>query len=384
MMLKVHFRPVARFLEKSKKMRSDPRPNKVLIPIGSFDSNLLPTGKRNPLSPDYGLWIQDHLTTEFADFGINTRIIVGPELIEVEWSSVGGENLVERAIKMLNSGEYDRGIRLFRAVQAIDPENEVMLFNLGMALSDKMELDDAIELLTKLVHLNPKSANGFISLGVALSRAGQMEHAFVNLRKACELEPENPYAQRNLGGLLAKTGKTKEAIPHFQKFTSLVPSEPVAWFGLGEALAAEDRASEADAAFRRVLELSPNSPISEAARSALTKLAESTLRKRGIKGERSDAVIYCLNALQSFAKMTDDQVKPIMFEIATKGQQGMDINNPEVRYSFKTIKGDFSGLQAVCYMYVAMQRLMPGVDAGIDLSKEYAKATAMHGNQEAT
>jgi hypothetical protein len=48
-----------------------------------------------------------------------------------------------------------------------------------------------------------------------------------------------------------------------------------------------------------------------------------------------------------------------------------------VRYSFKSIEGDFSGLKAVSYMYVAMQRLMPGVDAGIDLSKEYAKAKAM-------
>jgi tetratricopeptide (TPR) repeat protein len=204
-----------------------------------------------------------------------------------------------------------------------------------------------------------------------------MDHAIANLRKACELEPENPYAQRNLGGLLAKTGKTNEAIPHFQKLTTLVPSEPAGWFGLGEALAAEDRASEADAALRQVLKLSPNSPISEAARKALTKLAESTLRKQGVRGERPDAIHYCLNALQSFANMTDDQVKPIMFEIATRGLQGMDINNPNVRYSFKSIEGDFSGLKAVSYMYVAMQRLMPGVDAGIDLSNEFAKAKAM-------
>jgi tetratricopeptide (TPR) repeat protein len=374
---KVRFRHVTRILGKSKKMPSDPRPNKVLIPIDSFDSNLLTPGKRDPRSPDYGLWIQEHLTKEFADFGIDTRIIVGPELIEVEWSSEGGENLVDRAVKLLSNGDYDRGIRLFRAVQTIDPENEAMLFNLGMALSDKMELVEAIELLTKLVHLNPTSSNGFISLGVALSRAGQMEHAIVNLRKACELDPENPYVHRNLGGLLTKTGKANEAIPHFQKFTTLVPNEPVGWFGLGEALVVEGRGSEADAAFRRVLELSPNTPISEAARSALTKLAEATLRERAVGGQRPDAVIYCLNALQSFAKMTDDQVKPIMFEIATRGLQGMDINNPNVRYSFKSIEGDFSGLKAVSYMYVAMQRLMPGVDAGIDLSKEFAKAKAM-------
>ncbi len=358
-------------------MPSDPRPNKALIPIDSFDSNLLPPGKRDTSLPDYGLWIQEYLTEEYADFGISTRIIVGPELIEVEWSSEGGENLAERAVKLLNNGDYERGIRLFRAVQTIDPENEIMLFNLGMALSDKMELKEAIGLLTKLVELNPTSANAFISLGVALSRAGQSEEAFANLRKACELEPDNPYAHRNLGGLLAKTGKTKEATPHFQKLTTLLPSEPVGWFGLGETLVADGRAAEADAAFRQVLKLSPSSSIGDAARNSLTKLAESTLRSNAVRGGRPDAVFHCLGALKAFAKLSDDQIKPIMFEIATRGEQGLDINNPEVRYSFQSIEGEFSGLKAVCYMYVAMQRLMPSVDAGIDLSNEYAKAMDM-------
>jgi tetratricopeptide (TPR) repeat protein len=365
-------------------MRSDPRPNKVMIPIDSFDSNLLPPGKRDPRSPDYGLWIKEYLTKEFADFGIDTQITAGHELIEFEWSSEGDETLADRAVKLLNNGRYKQGIRLFRTIRAIDPENEVMLLNLGKALINQDKLDDSIELLTKFVQLNPTSDFGFICLGMAHSKAGQIENAIANLRKACELKPRNPFAHRNLGELLAKTGKANEAIPHYQKFTALLPDVAVGWFGLGEALAAEGRALEADAAFRRALELSPNSSISKAAQVALTKLAEATLRERAVSGERPDAVIYCLSAMQSFAKMTDDQVKPIMFEIATRGQQGIDINNPGVRYSFKTIEGDFSGLKAVCYMYVAMQRLMPGVNAGIDLSKEYAKATAMHGNQEST
>jgi len=363
---------------------SDPLPNKVSIPLDSFDSNLLPSGKRDPLSPYYGLWIKEYLTEEFADFGINTQVTAGPELIEFEWSSEGGVNLVGRALKLLNNGRHKQGIRLFRIIRAIDPENEVMLLNLGIALINQEKLDDSIELLTKFVKLNPTSARGLICLGMAHSKAGQIGHAIANLRKACELEPRNPFALHNLGELLAETGKAKEAIPHFQKFTTLVPDVAVGWFGLGEALAADDRESEADAAFQRVLELSPNSSISVAAQVALTKLAKSALTKHVGQGEHSDTVTHCLSALQSFANMTDDQVKPIMFEIATRGLQGMDINNPNVRYSFKSIEGDFSGLKAVSYMYVAMQRLMPGVDAGIDLSKEYAKATAMRGNQEPT
>ncbi|MCE3018902.1 MAG: tetratricopeptide repeat protein [Pirellula sp.] len=362
-------------------MPPDPRQNKVLIPIDSFDSNLLPPDKRDTRSPDYGLCIQEHLTKEFADFGINTRITAGPELIEFEWSSEGDETLADRAVKLLDNGRYKQGIRLFRTIRAIDPENEVMLLNLGKALINQDKLDDSIELLTKFVQLNPTSDFGFICLGMAHSKAGQIEHAIANLRKACELKPRNPFAQRNLGELLAKTGKANEAIPHFQKFTTLVPDVAVGWFGLGEAFAADGRASEADAAFRRVLELSPNSSISVAAQVALTKLAESALPKHGGHFDCPETVKFCLNALQSFTEMTNDQVKSIMFEIATRGMQGMDINNPEIRYSFKSIEGDFSGLKAVCYMYVAMQRLMPGVDAGIDLSKEFAKAKAMFNGQ---
>jgi hypothetical protein len=75
--------------------------------------------------------------------------------------------------------------------------------------------------------------------------------------------------------------------------------------------------------------------------------------------------------------MKDDQIRQMILEIATTGEQGLDINNPDVRYTFRNIAGDFSGLKAVCYRYVAMQRYLPGVDAGIDLSKDYAKAQQM-------
>lgn len=192
---------------------------------------------------------------------------------------------------------------------------------------------------------------------------------------------ENRVWPTSYRGPIAKTGRTSEAIPYFQKLTKLLPREPVGWYGLGEAFMAEGQTTEADAAFRKVIELSPDSPIGDASRSALTKLAEMTLRQNEVLGERRDAVYYCLGALQSFAKMKDDQIKQVMLEIATKGEQGLDINNPEVRYTFRNIEGDFSGLKAVCYMYVAMQRYLPGVNAGIDLSKEYAKATAMFKNQ---
>lgn len=88
--------------DSSKKLLSPvPRLNQVLITIHRFDSKLLSPRKRDARSPDYGLAIQKYLTTEYADFGIDTRNIVGLKSIESEWSSEGSDAQVNRAIDLL-------------------------------------------------------------------------------------------------------------------------------------------------------------------------------------------------------------------------------------------------------------------------------------------
>jgi len=167
------------------------------------------------------------------------------------------------------------------------------------------------------------------------------------------------------------------AIPLLEKSVKLNSKDPAAWFGLGQAKSLAEDFSGADEAFHKVIEIAGNSNIGEAARAELTKLAESQLRKSGVRGNRPDALMYCLSALEKFSKLSDDELKPILYEIAMAGEKGFDINNPDKRYTFKSIEGDFSGLQAVCYMYTASQRLLPGQNLGIDLSREYAKALSL-------
>jgi hypothetical protein len=54
--------------------------------------------------------------------------------------------------------------------------------------------------------------------------------------------------------------------------------------------------------------------------------------------------------------MSHEQVKKIGAEIAILGRSGFDVNNPAKRYQVKSMEGDFSGLQLVCYMYVASKQ----------------------------
>lgn len=249
-----------------------------------------------------------------------------------------------------------------------------MLFNLGMALSDLGKFDESIQHLRSLIALRPDHSDGLSALGVALARAGRVDETVDALAKACEADTKNPHAHRNLAAALMKRGDFLAAVPHLKQAADLHPQDPAAWFGLAQASLQAEDPTTADAAFRKVFEVAPGTDIAEAARAELRKLAEGTLRKRGISGARPDALEYCISALKEFTPLPDDQLKPILFELVTKGEQGFDINDPEKRYHFQTLEGDFTGLKAVCYMYVAAQRIFPGQDIGIDLSSEFEQA----------
>jgi Flp pilus assembly protein TadD len=352
----------------------DPLLNKFVMPIESYDVTLLPEDKRDPTSTDFRLAISKQLTDELAAFGAKSRIIVGPEFIEIEWDPSSEIDIVGAAIKLLQSGNYRSAVPLLQNVLVNDPDNTVVLFNLGMALSDLGQLSDAITHLQRLVELEPDNPNAWIALGVAQSRNGDSEQAAATLRKSVELAPDNAFAYRNLGGCLMKLERFDEARSILEKAKELDSQDQGIWFGLGQAYFYLDQLTESEKAFRKVIDLDSESRIGEAARRELSRIAEKTLRNRGVGGVRPDAIEYCVEAMKRFREIDNQRLGPILLELAQLGSGGLDIHDPEKQFTLKSLTGSYSALKIVCYMYVAAQRLIPGQDIGIDLSKEYALA----------
>jgi tetratricopeptide (TPR) repeat protein len=355
----------------------DPLLNKFVMPIASYDVTNLPPDKRDPSSPDFPLAISKQLTEELSAFGANARIIVGPEFIEIEWDPTSEIDIVGAAVKLLQSGNFRSGVPLLQNVLATDPNNTIALFNLGMALSDQGNLSDAVGYLERLVQLQPSNPDAWIALGVAENRHGDAQQSAVSLRKAVELAPDNAFAYRNLGGALLGLSRFDEARSILEKASQLNPKDQSVWYGLGQACFSLDQLNESETAFRRVIDLDPESRIAEASRREISRIAEKTFRNRGVGGVRPDAIEYCAEALRIFRDMDNQKLAPILMELAQMGSGGLDIHNPDRRYTVQSLAGDFSALKIVCFMYVAAQRLIPGQDIGIDLSKEYAMAKGM-------
>ena len=248
-------------------------------------------------------------------------------------------------------------------------------YSLGMALSDTGELDEAEEHLRKAIEIRPAFTNAKVALGVALSRKRQWERAASVLEEAVGEEPDNPYALRNLAAcLLALDRDAARATEYLRIATAILPEDQQSWMNLGQALESQDKAVEADAAYRKAIGINPGNPVAESARRALSRIAESSFKQAGIGGVRPDAVMYCLSAIEKFSKMSHAEIQRCAYEIAMLGTKGIKVNDPDKRYTLKSIEGTFSGLQLVCYQFVGFKRIAPQLDIGFDLSKEYEAA----------
>lgn len=94
-----------------------------------------------------------------------------------------------------------------------------------------------------------------------------------------------------------------------------------------------------------------------------------------LRAKHPAAVMYCLGALQRFQAMDKDQIFRIGAEIALLGQTGIDYASPEPKYTLRSLPGEkFTGLQLLCFMYVAFQQVHPELDLHLDLQDAYAQA----------
>ncbi len=138
-------------------------------------------------------------------------------------------------------------------------------------------------------------------------------------------------------------------------------------------------AEQATGIYQRIIELDPSSPIGNESKKAVSRLAQDTMKSKADGGLRMDAVMYMTGAFETFAKMEQQEVAKTVFEIAKLGESGLSINNPDKRYTLKSLEGDFSGLQLVSIMHVGLKTINPSLDTQSGLDAEYDAARKMAG-----
>lgn len=353
------------------------------LPLSRFDVNLLPSDARSIGSEAFKDAVIHHFATQYAAKGETAIVIVDDEGISVVTMPKGSDPL-EFVMTMLKNGRIKEAVPYLETMVKSDPGNVQVLFNLGIAYSELGQFDEAIIRLKKAVQLNPKHAQAWTGIGVAYQRMGKSELALEPLQNAVQADPLDGYARRNLGGMLASLHRYAEALIHLREARNVLPHDPQTIYGLAmvlEQIDGDDNLSEADELYLVVIQRWPAAEVANLARTARTRMAQSSMRSNGVgDGLRPDVTMYILGALETFKKVGAAKRQQIAMEIGLKGQSGLDINDPDQKYTLKTLPGKFSGLHLLSIMYTAFKQIDPAIDAGIDLKAEYDAAMSMRKN----
>lgn len=340
--------------------------------------NLLPPEARAIGTDAFKDAVIAYFTHQYGSKGETAIVVVDDQEITVLTIPRDSDPL-EFVMTMLQNGRIKEAVPYLESMTKIEPENAQVLYNLGIAYSELGQYDEAIIRLKKAVQIKPTHAHAWTGIGVAYWRMHKPELALVAMEKAVKAEPSDGYARRNLGAVLVGYQRYPEALEHMREARKALPHDPQTTYGLAMALdrlGGDDNQTEADELYKVVIERWPASPVAEQARQARTRLAHKNMREKGGGGLRPDVMMYIAGALDTFEKDGSSKRQEIAVEIALKGQGGLDIHDPEQKYTLKTLPGKFSGMHLVSIMYAAFKQIDPSLDSGIDLQAEYDAAIA--------
>lgn len=278
---------------------------------------------------------------------------------------------LKKAIELANEKKFNQAKEMLEELAKEYPNDPDILYNLGMCYTELNNPEKAIEVLTKGIVIAPELVNSHVALGFAFTKLGDLIEAESHFRNALEIQPDNSYALRNLGGLLAKKKDYEGAIEFLIKSLMKHPDDMRTTYGLGLAYFHTKKLNEADEQFKIVISNSNDNYLIDLAKDFRRNIAELNLKSDGL---RTDAMFYCLGAMEYFKDMPVQDIQKIAFEIGMKGQSGLSVNNPSKKYTLKTMQGEFTGLQLVCYMFVGFKSFAPEQDIGMDFSEEYRMA----------
>lgn len=365
-----------------------PEPIHFVISESSFDLSQIPQSARSVGSDSFRQHVAQYFRKQYEHLDGDTTVEFKDGNIVVTWiPRVADRAPMDAIVELLKAGNYTQAAPMLMGLLQANPNDPDALYNLGMVYSDQGRLDEARELLRRAIKVAPNFANALVALGVAALRAKDMDEARSALERAVMQEPGNPYALRTLGSLLGMKGDASGAVGYLRRAISVSPEDPIALLTLAQMLIEIDPAAntnEADGLLHKVLQIVPHGDLAEKAKNALRAMASQTFRKQAVSGIRPDAMMYCLDALKRFEGMSQAELGPILLEMANLGQSGLPVNDPDKKYTLRSMPGEFTALNIVCMMHVGIKKIDPGMGSGFDIDKEYEAALSMYKSEKGT
>jgi two-component system NtrC family response regulator len=180
-------------------------------------------------------------------------------------------------IEAFEQGEYEKALKLFKAVVKRRPQDAFALRDLGHAAFHLQDHPQALEAYRKALQIQPNLLDAQFNLGLIHLQRGRVHDAMYAFLEALNLiHPLTPgtyylglfhnastltfQCRLNLGGLFKERGELEKALEQYRLVAEAWPKNILAQGSLGDCLMALERFDEAMTVYKRGLKLIPDGP----------------------------------------------------------------------------------------------------------------------------
>ena len=144
--------------------------------------------------------------------------------------------MLDKAARHLQAGQVEEAKSACKLVLDTDPEQPVLLCQLGQTLSALGCPGEAEQAFQRVVDLFPAQTASYQNLAAFYTWQNSMAKAEEAYRRSLTFDPDNTDVKRDLGFVLHKLGRIDEAIDVLEQAARAVPADLKAWAKLGNLL----------------------------------------------------------------------------------------------------------------------------------------------------
>jgi|GEM_PF-523946 len=165
--------------------------------------------------------------------------------------------LASYASVVFHMKQFDRALRLYREVLAIDPKETYALHNGSVCLFELELYDEAVEWSTREIELQPKEASAYINRAAGYAGLRLFHKALDDLSRSISLDSSISVAWLRRGHARSQLGEYQSALDDFRIAIRLDPRDAHIYYHRALALTQLDRPQEALNDLNTALEIDP-------------------------------------------------------------------------------------------------------------------------------
>jgi hypothetical protein len=148
------------------------------------------TSRQPPPAPAPGTPMLPHPVQQSGTNTTDVELAGRADMLLVEKVIETGDvaQLSQFGEQLLSRGDFTNAVRVFRRTVELDEENEINLFNLGLALARVGQTNEAIARFKTALEIYPDYADAHNSLGLQLMALGDLAKAGEHFREALEIQ----------------------------------------------------------------------------------------------------------------------------------------------------------------------------------------------------